>query len=62
MALAKGGNVYMSEAGSRILLEVAAAYAVTKLLLPVRIIGSVWATPYVVSWVARIRGATTKKL
>jgi hypothetical protein len=36
--------------GSRILVEVATAYAVTKVLLPVRILGSVWATP----WFARV--------
>lgn len=34
----------------RILVEVALAYAITKAMLPVRIIGSVWATP----WFARI--------
>lgn len=36
--------------GSRILVEVATAYAITKLLLPLRILGSVWATP----WFARV--------
>ena len=36
--------------GVRIVMEVAAAYAVTKVLLPVRIVGSVWATP----WFARV--------
>lgn len=36
--------------GVRILVEVATAYAVTKVLLPVRIILSVWATP----WFARV--------
>ena len=36
--------------GSRILVEVATAYAITKVLLPVRILGSVWATP----WFARV--------
>lgn len=35
--------------GTRIVLEVATAYAITKALLPLRIIGSVWATP----WFAR---------
>lgn len=35
--------------GTRVVLEVAAAYAITKVLLPVRILGSVWATP----WFAR---------
>lgn len=35
--------------GTRIVLEVATAYAITKALLPIRIVGSVWATP----WFAR---------
>ncbi|KAL2001303.1 hypothetical protein VTN02DRAFT_1945 [Thermoascus thermophilus] len=36
--------------GVRLLLEFATAYAVTKALLPVRIVASVWATP----WFARV--------
>ncbi|KAL2846097.1 hypothetical protein BJY01DRAFT_213585 [Aspergillus pseudoustus] len=36
--------------GVRLVLEFATAYAVTKALLPVRIMGSVWATP----WFARV--------
>ena len=40
----------VGEASSRILIEVATAYAITKILLPVRIIFSVWATP----WTARV--------
>lgn len=36
--------------GTRLLVEVATAYAITKVLLPVRIVFSVWATP----WFARI--------
>ncbi|TVY24236.1 hypothetical protein LHYA1_G007017 [Lachnellula hyalina] len=36
--------------GMRILIEVATAYAITKVLLPVRIVFSVWATP----WFARV--------
>lgn len=36
----------VGEEGSRILIEVAMAYAVTKVLLPVRILVSVWATPW----------------
>lgn len=36
--------------GTRILVEVATAYAITKVLLPARIIFSVWATP----WFARV--------
>lgn len=39
----------VGEKGSRILVEVATAYAITKVLLPVRILGSLWATP----WFAR---------
>ncbi|KAG9233926.1 hypothetical protein BJ875DRAFT_341034, partial [Amylocarpus encephaloides] len=35
--------------GTRILVEVATAYGITKVLLPVRVILSVWATP----WFAR---------
>ena len=38
-----------SDRGGRIVLEFATAYAVTKLFLPVRIMFSVWATP----WFAR---------
>lgn len=41
---------HAGETGSRILIEVATAYAITKVLLPVRIIFSVWATP----WIARV--------
>lgn len=39
----------ISGAGLRIVLELASAWAVTKALLPVRIVGCVWATP----WFAR---------
>ena len=39
----------VGESGSRILVEVATAYAITKVLLPGRVILSVWATP----WFAR---------
>ena len=43
--------------GTRIVIEVATAYAITKVLLPVRILGSVWATP----WFARtVLGAFRK--
>jgi hypothetical protein len=41
---------HVGEQGRRILIEVATAYAITKILLPVRIIFSVWATP----WTARV--------
>jgi len=40
----------VGEKGGRILVEVATAYAITKVLLPVRILVSVWATP----WFARV--------
>lgn len=40
----------MSAAGSKILIEVATAYAITKVLLPVRVLVSVWGTP----WFARV--------
>ncbi len=43
----EGWNV--GERGSRILVEIATAYAITKVLLPGRVILSVWATP----WFAR---------
>lgn len=39
----------IGEGGVRLVVEFATAYAVTKMLLPVRIIASVWATP----WFAR---------
>lgn len=41
---------HVGEKGGRILVEVATAYAITKVLLPVRILVSVWATP----WFARV--------
>lgn len=45
----------------RILVEVALAYAVTKALLPVRIIFSVWATPWFAGTLMRVRGALSRK-
>ncbi|KAH8591034.1 hypothetical protein B0O99DRAFT_520340 [Bisporella sp. PMI_857] len=48
----------VSEGSSRILIEVATAYAITKLLLPARVVLSVWATP----WFARIMGKIGGKL
>lgn len=41
---------HVGQKGGRILVEVATAYAITKVLLPVRILVSVWATP----WFARV--------
>ena len=40
----------MDKPGTRIVIEVAAAYAITKALLPLRLMLSVWATP----WFARV--------
>lgn len=44
-----------------ILMEVALAYAVTKALLPLRIMGSVWATPWLAGVLMRIRASLTRK-
>ncbi len=41
---------HVGEKESRILVEVATAYAITKVLLPMRILVSVWATP----WFAKV--------
>lgn len=43
--------------GTRVVLEVATAYAITKVLLPVRILGSVWATPW---FARRVLGAFSR--
>ncbi|KAH8177166.1 hypothetical protein LIA77_02248 [Sarocladium implicatum] len=45
----------------KILTEVALAYAITKAALPIRIIGSVWATPWFAGVIVRVRGAFTRK-
>lgn len=45
-----------SDGKYRVVVEVALAYAITKALLPVRILGSVWATPWFAGLLARIRG------
>ena len=45
----------------RLLVEVALAYAVTKALLPVRIIISVWATPWFAGGLMKLRGALSRK-
>lgn len=37
---------FMESNGKKILIEVATAYAITKALLPVRILFSIWATPW----------------
>jgi hypothetical protein len=46
----EAGTWRFSEGGLRIVLEVATAWAVTKALLPARLVLSVWATP----WFARV--------
>ena len=45
----------------KILVEVALAYAVTKALLPIRIIGSVWATPWFAGVLLRARSLVSRK-
>lgn len=40
----------------KVVVEVALAYAITKALLPIRIIGSVWATPWFAGVLIRARG------
>lgn len=43
------------------LVEVAMAYAITKAFLPVRIVGSVWATPWFAGVLARLRTSFSGK-
>ncbi|PVI04300.1 hypothetical protein DM02DRAFT_586229 [Periconia macrospinosa] len=55
----------ISEGGVRVVVEFATAYAVTKVLLPLRIVASVWATPWfarkaVVPLLQRFRGIFTR--
>jgi hypothetical protein len=45
----------------RILVEVALAYAVTKALLPVRIVWSVWATPWFAGGLTKAAGIFARK-
>lgn len=45
----------------QILMEVALAYAITKALLPLRVVGSVWATPWFAGVLVRIRGSLSRK-
>lgn len=49
-AQAQAQNWNLDSPGMRIVVEVAAAYAITKALLPLRLMLSVWATP----WFARV--------
>lgn len=56
----QGGEGGVGEAAAKrykVVVEVALAYAITKALLPLRIVGSVWATPWfagVLVWLGRI--------
>lgn len=59
----KGGGGGLDEAAAaarmryKVVVEIALAYAITKVLLPLRIVGSVWATPWfagVLVWLGRI--------
>lgn len=45
----------------KIVVEVALAYAITKALLPIRIVGSVWATPWFAGVMMKARGALSRK-
>lgn len=45
----------------KVLVEVALAWAITKAILPLRIIGSVWATPWFAGVLVRTRAAFTRK-
>lgn len=48
---ARGGRWFgRGETGTRIVVELATAYAVTKALLPLRLILSVWGTPWFATW------------
>lgn len=38
------------ETGVRVVVELATAYAITKALLPLRLVVSVWATPWFARW------------
>ncbi|KAK4501132.1 hypothetical protein PRZ48_006938 [Zasmidium cellare] len=47
----RGGRWWgRGETGVRVVVELATAYAITKALLPVRLVGSVWATPWFARW------------
>lgn len=56
----EGGDEVMrrwegGEGRYRIVVEVALAYALTKVLLPVRVVGSLWATPWFAGVLGRVR-------
>lgn len=50
-----------SDGKYKIVVEVALAYAITKAMLPVRILGSLWATPWFAGVFTKIRGVVTKR-
>lgn len=50
-----------ADAKYKIVVEVALAYAVTKALLPLRIVASVWATPWFANALGRMRGLTLRR-
>ncbi|KAK1833302.1 hypothetical protein QBC39DRAFT_346462 [Podospora conica] len=49
------------EGGYRIVVEVALAYALTKVLLPLRVMGSLWATPWFAGVLVRARRVVGRK-
>jgi len=56
----EGETWNFSQTGSRIIVEVATAYAITKVLLPLRLMFSVWLTPWFARvWVRGISGRLT---
>lgn len=50
------------EKGTRLVVEVATAYAVVKLLMPVRLVLSVWATPWFARWTVVPVAGLVKKI
>ncbi len=44
-----------SDGKYKVVVEVALAYAITKVLLPVRVVASVWATPWFAGVLVRLR-------
>ncbi|KAK1761018.1 hypothetical protein QBC47DRAFT_368838 [Echria macrotheca] len=51
----EGGEVGKKGEKYRVVVEVAVAYAITKALLPLRIVGSLWATPWFAGVMGRVR-------
>ncbi|CAK7268578.1 hypothetical protein SEPCBS119000_003132 [Sporothrix epigloea] len=54
-------DTWKSDSKYRIVVEVGLAYAITKVLLPVRIVASVWATPWLAGVLARVRAVLQSK-